>query len=76
MFLTQRWLAAIHNVEHDLSLTTLVAGSDKISLTSLSTSDTNYFWDEFNDEISFIASFIPTTFHQQYVSKLYIGFQI
>ena len=50
------------NVEHDLSLAALVAGTVKISLTSLSSSDTNCFWDVFNDEIIVIASFIATCF--------------
>ena len=37
-----------------------MAGTSKISFTSLSTSDTNSFRDAFNDQIIFIASFIPT----------------
>ena len=41
-------------MKHDLSLTGLVTGTSRIVLTSLSTSDA------FNDEIIFIASFIPT----------------
>ena len=39
-----------------------MVGTSKISLTSLSTSDTNSFRDAFNDEIIFITSFIPTSF--------------
>ena len=50
------------NVEHDLSLAALVAGTVKISWTSLSSSDTNCFWDAFNNEIIVIASFIATCF--------------
>ena len=52
----------MRNVEQDLSLTALVAGTVTISLTSLSTSDTNSFWDAFSDKIIFKASFIPTCF--------------
>ena len=37
-------------------------GTSRVRLTSLSTSDTNSFRDAFNDEITFIASFIPTCF--------------
>ena len=48
------------NVEHDFSLTALVAGGVKIKLTSLNTWDTNSFWEAFNDEITFIAFFIST----------------
>ena len=50
------------NVEHDLSLKALVVGTVKISWTSLTTSDTNSFWDAFNDELIVMASFIPTCF--------------
>ena len=52
----------LHNVQCDLSLTALVMGTSNISSTRLSTSDTNSFWDAFNDEIIFIASFIWTCF--------------
>ena len=58
----RRYVLTLHNVERDLSLTSLVVGTCKISLTCLSTSDTNSFRDEFNDEIIYIASFIPTCF--------------
>ena len=61
------------NVEHDLSLAALVAGTVKISLTSLSSSDTNYFWDAFNDEIIVIASLLQLVFHQQYGSNFSVG---
>ena len=50
------------NVEHDVSLTALVAGTVKINLTSLNTSDTNNFWDAFNDEVIVMVSFILTCF--------------
>ena len=56
----------LHNNEWDISLTALVVGTSKISLTSLSTSDTINFRDAFNDEITFITSFIQLAFHQQY----------
>ena len=49
-------------MEPDLSLTALVVGTSKISFTSLRTSDTNSFRVAFNDEIIFIAFFIPTCF--------------
>ena len=39
-----------------------MVGTSKISFTSLSTSDTKSIQDAFNDEIIFIASFIPTCF--------------
>ena len=39
-----------------------MVGTSKISFTSLSTSDTKSIRDAFNDEIIFIASFIPTCF--------------
>ena len=63
------------NVEHDLSLRALVAGTVEISLTGLSTSDTNSFSDAFNDEIFVMASFIilQLVFHQQYGSKFSVG---
>ena len=54
----------LHNNQRDLSLTALVVGTSKISLTSFSTSDTINFRDAFNDEITFIASFIQLAFHQ------------
>ena len=47
-------------------------GTSKISLTSLSTSDTNSFRDAFNDEIIFIASFIPTCFSSTIFLKVFI----
>ena len=50
------------NVEHNLSLTALVAGTSMINSTSLNISDANKFWNAFNDEIIFIGSFIPTYF--------------
>ena len=62
----------LHNVEHDLSLTTLVLGTSKISLTSLRTSDINSFRDAFNDEIIFIVSFIPTCFSSTIFFKDFI----
>ena len=43
-----------------------------ISFTSLSTSDTNSFRDAFNDEIIFIASFIPTCFSSAIFLKVFI----
>ena len=56
------------NIEHDLSLTALVVGTVKISLTS--TSDTNSLWNIFNDEIIVIeVLLIQLAFHQQYGSK-------
>ena len=47
-------------IEHDFSLTALVAGGVKIKLTSLNTWDANSIWEAFNDEITFIVSFIST----------------
>ena len=47
-------------------------GTSKISLTSLSTSDTSSFRDAFNDEIIFIASFIPTCFSSTIFLKVFI----
>ena len=44
-------------------------GTSKINLTILSTSDNKSFRDAFNDEIIFIASFIPTYFSSKYFSK-------
>ena len=52
----------LRNIQHDVSLKALVVGTVKISLTSLSTSNTNNFWDVFNDKIIVMVSFIPTTF--------------
>ena len=49
-----------------------MVGTSKISLTSLSTSDTNSFQDAFNDEIIFIASFIPTYFSSTLFFKVFI----
>ena len=48
--LRKDYAARIYNVERVLSLTVLVMGTSKISLTSLSTSDIISFWDPFNDE--------------------------
>ena len=62
----------MHNVERDLSLTALVVGTSKITLTRLSTSDTNSFRDAFNDEIIFIPSFIPTCFSSTIFFKVFI----
>ena len=50
------------NVEHDLSLTALVASTFKISLTNLRASYTNSFLDAFNVEIIVMTSFIPSCF--------------
>ena len=61
----------LRNVEHDLSLTALVVGAVKISLTSLSTSDTNSFSDGFNDEIIIVASFTPTCFSSTICIKFF-----
>ena len=63
--LSYRWSQVklnLCNVEHHLSLTVLLVGNVKINLTSLSTWDTNNFWDAFSDEIIVMASFIPTCF--------------
>ena len=49
-----------------------MVGTSKISLTSLSTSDTNSLRDAFNDEITFIASFIPTCFSSTIFFKVSI----
>ena len=49
-----------------------MVGTNKISFTSLSTSDTNCFRDAFNDEIIFIASFFPTCFSSTIVLKVFI----
>ena len=59
-------------MERDLSLTALVVGTSKISFTSLRTSDTNSFRVAFNDEIIFIASFIPTCFSSTIFLKVFI----
>ena len=69
---SQQYIDTLHNVERDLSLTALVVGTSKISLTSLSTSDTSSFRDAFNDEIIFIASFIPTCFSSTIFLKVFI----
>ena len=47
-------------------------GTSKISLISLSTSDTNSFRDAYNDGIIFIASFIPTCFLSTIFFKVFI----
>ena len=52
----------LHNIERNLLLTALVVGTSKISLTSLSTSDINSFWDAFNDEIIFNCFFYSNLF--------------
>ena len=49
-----------------------MVGTSKISLTSLSTSDTKSFRDAFNDEIIFIVSFIPTCFSSAIFFKDFI----
>ena len=49
-----------------------MVGTSKISLTSLNTSDTNSFRDTFNDEITFTASFFPTSFLSKIFFKLFI----
>ena len=59
-------------MERYLPMATLMVGASKISLTSLSTSDTNSFRDAFNDEIIFIASFIPTCFSSTIFLKVFI----
>ena len=46
--------------------------TSKISFTSLSTSDTKSIRDAFNDEIIFIASFIPTCFSSTIFLKVFI----
>ena len=53
-------------------LATLVVGTSKISLTSLSTSDTNSFRDAFNVAIIFIASFVPNCFSSTIFFKVFI----
>ena len=62
----------LHNNERDLSLTALVVGTSKISFTSLGTSDTINFQDAFSEEITFIASFIPTCFSLTIFLKVFI----
>ena len=62
----------LHNVERNLLLTALVVATSKISLTNLSTPDINSFRDTFNDEIIFIASFIPTCFSSTIFFKVFI----
>ena len=47
-------------------------GTSQISLTSLSTSDTNSFRDAFNDEIISIAFFIPTCFSSTMFLEVFI----
>ena len=49
-----------------------MVGTSKISFTSLSTSDTKSIRDAFNDEIIFIASFIPTCFSSTIFLKVFI----
>ena len=49
-----------------------MVGTSKISLTSLSTSDTKSFRDAFNDEIIFIVSFIPTCVSSATFFKVFI----
>ena len=57
----------LRNVEHDLSLAALFVGTSNISFTS----NTNNFWDVFDDEIIFIASFIPTCFSSKICIKVF-----
>ena len=47
-------------------------GISRISLTSLNASNTNSFLNAFNDEIVFIASFIPTCFSSTTFFKVFI----
>ena len=49
-----------------------MVGTSKISLTSLSTSDTNSFRDALNDEIILIDSFISTCFSSAIFLKVFI----
>ena len=49
-----------------------MVGTSKISLTSLSTLDTNSFKDECNCEIVFIASFVPNCFSATIFFKVFI----
>ena len=49
-----------------------MAGTSKISLKNLRTSETNSFQDAFNAEIIFIASFIPTCFLSTIFFKVFI----
>ena len=51
-------------IERDLSLTALVAGTSMISSTSLSISDTNSFWDAFNDEMLLLLLLFQLVFYQ------------
>ena len=70
---SQQYIDTLHNVERDLSLTALVVGTSKISLTSLSTSDTSSFRDAFNDEIILLFLLFKLVFHQQHFSKFFFG---
>ena len=63
---SQQYIHTLHNVERDL------LGTSKISFKSLSTSDVNSFRGAFNDEIIFIASFIPTCFSSTIFLKIFI----
>ena len=50
-----------------------MVGTSKISLTSLSTSDTSSFRDAFNDEIILLFLLFKLVFHQQHFSKFFFG---
>ena len=49
-----------------------MVGTSKICLITLSTSDTSSFRNAFNDEIIFIASFIPACFSSTIFFKVFI----
>ena len=57
------WLSTTF-IERDLSLTALVVGTSKISSASLSISDTNSFWDAFNDEMLLLLLLFQLVFYQ------------
>ena len=59
-------------MERYLPMATLMVGASKISLTSLSTSDTNSFRDAFNGEIIFVASFVSNYFSSAIFLKAFI----
>ena len=50
-----------------------MVGTSKISLTSLSTSETSSFRDAFNDEIILLFLLFKLVFHQQHFSKFFFG---
>ena len=58
-----------HNIERNLSLTAIVVGTSKISLTSLSISDTNSVQDASNDEMLLLPLLFQLAFYQQYFWK-------